>query len=96
LETVTGSYDFGGFAGTVTAGVTITGCFWNTTTSGISSPGIGNGSGDVQGKTTAQMQMQSTFTAKSWSFPDPWKIATGSFPYLAWQEDPGRRTNRID
>jgi hypothetical protein len=89
LGTVTGSYDFGGFAGTVTAGVTITGCFWNTTTSGISSPGIGNGSGDVQGKTTAQMQMQSTFTAKSWSFPDPWKIATGSFPYLAWQEDPG-------
>jgi hypothetical protein len=58
---------------------TINSSFWDTQTSGQS-----DFSGST-GKTTAEMKQLATFT--SWNFDDTWKIDTGTYPYLEWQED---------
>jgi fibronectin type 3 domain-containing protein len=58
---------------------TISSCFWDTETSGLSTSDGGIG------KTTTQMQTESTFTDVSWDFVDVWKM--GGFPVLQWQAD---------
>ena len=72
--------------------------FWDTETSGEAN-GVGesDGSGTVEvyGRTTAQMQMESTFTDYGWDFVgetingpnDIWDICDGmNYPRLYWQE----------
>jgi parallel beta-helix repeat protein len=79
----TGSY-IGGFIGQDISG-TYTDCFWDTDTSGTTT-GIGSGSStEVQGKTTAEMKQQATFTSggSNWDFTNVWGIDEGiSYPYL--------------
>ena len=69
---------------------TITACFWDIQTSGQS---LG-GSYGISGKTTAEMQIESTFTDAVWDFvgesvngtEDIWSICEGTnYPRLAWQ-----------
>jgi hypothetical protein len=77
----------GGFCGLNYSG-SCTACFWDINTSGQTTSAGGTG------KTTAQMQTQSTFTDAGWDFVwetvngpnDIWTICEGvSYPKLAWQ-----------
>ena len=77
---VSGTGDYvGGLVGGNAA--TVTDSFWDTQTSGQA------GSDGGTGKTTAQMQTQSTFTDAGWDFITPlWDICEGTnYPRLAWQ-----------
>ncbi|MCK5272816.1 MAG: hypothetical protein KAJ52_09560 [Sedimentisphaerales bacterium] len=81
------SYYLGGLCG-LNLG-TITNCFWDVETSGIGSEGDNN-YGAI-GKTTEQMQTQSTFTDANWDFSvvPVWHMpfeAIG-YPMLGWQKD---------
>ncbi len=72
---VAGNTDFGGFCGSIfNEAAAVTNCFWDVQTSGTaaSSGGIG--------KTTAEMQMQSTFTDAGWNFQDVWGM--NGYPVL--------------
>lgn len=72
---VTGSQNIGGLAGNNSNG-TINSSYWNTETSGQT------GSAGGQGLTTAQMQMQSSFTG--FDFPKIWTIIEGAtYPMLS-------------
>jgi hypothetical protein len=62
---------FGGFCPSSTN--TVTDCYFDTTASGQTS-GMGTG------KTTAEMQTQSTFIG--WDFSTVWNIASGTYPFL--------------
>lgn len=67
----------GGFVGGDPS-ATITNCFWDTETSGITV------SAKATGKTTAEMKTQSTFTG--WDFATVWDIVEAvSYPTLSWQ-----------
>ncbi|MHC4125852.1 MAG: GLUG motif-containing protein, partial [Planctomycetota bacterium] len=63
---------------------TISDCFWDVNTSCLDTSDGGIG------KTTVQMQMQSTYTDAGWDFTTPvWKICeTADYPRLAWQKIP--------
>ena len=71
---------------------TIAGSFWDIDTSGINKmcgrQGTeGSGCNDTNGKTTSEMQTQSTFTDASWDFSTPiWKMNCEgmSYPKLSW------------
>ncbi|MCK5269799.1 MAG: hypothetical protein KAJ46_03405, partial [Sedimentisphaerales bacterium] len=75
---------------------TISNCFWDIETSGMTD-GVGNQDPDpagVIGKTTLEMQTQSTFTDACWDFfgedingtDDFWDICEGTnYPKLSWQ-----------
>ncbi|MHC4424539.1 MAG: GLUG motif-containing protein [Planctomycetota bacterium] len=77
---VSGSQYVGGFAGYMRVLGTISHCFWDTQTSGQLT------SADGTGKTTAEMQMISTFTAAGWDFWNIWEICEGmNYPVLQWQ-----------
>jgi hypothetical protein len=86
---VSGSSYVGGLVGNSSGG-SITACFWDTQTSGISD-GVGNVNPDpsgVTGKTTAEMMTLSTFTdpAVNWDFVATWAICEGTnYPRLQWQ-----------
>ena len=92
LGLVTGgndSYALGGLCGENSEG-TITNCFWDVETSGIGSEGDDNYG--ATGKTTEQMQTQSTFTDANWDFTNEtangtnqiWQIPTeGGYPVLS-------------
>jgi hypothetical protein len=67
-----GATHVGGFNGE--ALTSVTNCFWDTQTSG-QSRGV-----DGTGKTTAEMQTQSTFVG--WDFSTVWNIASGVYPFL--------------
>jgi hypothetical protein len=74
----------GGFCGVNDGGLgVINTSFWNTTTSGtedgIGTDGLTN---DATGKTTTQMQTESTFTVAGWDFTNIWKFVTGNYPQL--------------
>ena len=85
---VTGSSFFlGGLCG-VSVVATVSNCFWDVETSGMSTSAAGTG------LTTAEMQARSTFTDAGWDFTgetangteDHWKIHEGiAYPHLAWQ-----------
>ncbi len=75
----TGNSDIGAFAGENEG--TIDPCFWDTDTSG-SMTGFGSNTGivDLYGKTTAEMQQQSTYTG--WDFTTVWAVMDGSgYPF---------------
>ena len=74
--TVSGKTSIGGFCGSQYSS-TASACFWDTQTSGQTVSAGGTG------KTTAQMQVESTFTNAGWDFPNIWKMA--NYPVLAWQ-----------
>ncbi len=57
------------------SGNTITESYWDT-----QSTGQATSSGGATGKTTAEMQMQATFT--NWDFTDTWQIAASEYPEL--------------
>lgn len=84
----TGTY-VGGLAGWNSTGSTVTACFWNTQTSGTSQ-GVGGGlSNGMEGKTTTQMRMLSTFTSAGWDFTnettngtlDFWRMCSNGVDY---------------
>lgn len=71
------SSDIGGLCGDNTYG-TVTTSYWDMDTSGLTSSNGGTG------KTTTEMQTQSTFTG--WDFNDVWAICeTTNYPKLQWQ-----------
>ena len=82
---IVGNDDTGGLIGNDHDG-TITNCFWDTESSGQSSS-----DGSEIGKSTADMQKESTFTDAGWDFDTPvWKIcAEPNYPMLAWEQCPG-------
>ncbi|KAB2920947.1 MAG: T9SS type A sorting domain-containing protein [Bacteroidetes bacterium] len=80
--TITNSYSIGAVSGlgmlggliAADNGGTVSGCYWDTQTSGRSSSARGTG------KTTAEMKTQSTFTG--WDFVSTWEIVPGNYPRL--------------
>jgi hypothetical protein len=76
---VSGNYYVGGLIGRKHSG-TVTASFWDIQTSGRTTSGGGTG------KTTAEMQTESTFTSAGWDFTTPiWTIDEGNYPALSWQ-----------
>lgn len=76
-----GTFYLGGFCSenSGTGSNTIADCYWDTQTSGIASSAGG------EGKTTAQMQDQGTFT--NWDFDFDWLISSNlnnGYPHLQW------------
>ncbi|MCE5184588.1 MAG: hypothetical protein LLF76_00490 [Planctomycetaceae bacterium] len=72
----------------------VSGCFWNITTSGrTAAVGYGSSTG-ITGKNTTNMQVLSTFTGAGWDFSDTdgdgadWMMLREGedYPRLAWQE----------
>ena len=79
---VTGNSSLGGLIGNYGGG-TLTNNYWDTQTSGQTTSG-GQGIGAVEGKTTAQMKQQATFSG--WDFASTWAISDGNaYPYLNWE-----------
>lgn len=78
---VSGNNAVGGLVGDERVGGVVTNSFWDTETSGQSN-GIGFGqSGEVTGKTTAQMKQGGTFS--NWDFVEIWGIGENqTYPYL--------------
>ncbi|UCF43453.1 MAG: hypothetical protein JSV99_00560, partial [Planctomycetota bacterium] len=88
---VTGTTEVGGLMGRNKSG-TISAAFWDIQTSGRSNmcgsqESGASGCDDGNGKTTAEMQMESTFTSAGWDFTSPvWTIDEGvDYPRLAWE-----------
>ena len=84
---VSGEYNIGGLVGDNLKGE-IANSFWDIETSGLTTSAGGTG------KTTAEMQMESTFTNAGWDFvgesengtEDFWSICEGTnYPRLVWQ-----------
>jgi hypothetical protein len=84
----TGAYDVGGLVG-MNWLCTVTGCFWDTQSSGFQYSDGGTG------KTTAQMQSMQTFQSAGWDFifandgpDDAWAMPPGGgYPILWWQAE---------
>jgi hypothetical protein len=97
--TITNCYSAGNVLGTTDVGGlvgwnegSVTGCFWDIQTSEQSTSAGGTG------KTTSEMQIESTFTAAGWDFvgervngtEDIWTFYEGTnYPRLAWDNEPG-------
>ncbi len=92
-STVTNCFSTGIISGSSTEGgvigyntYTVSECFWDTTTSGITT-GIGGGP-DTTGaiaEPTDSMQTESTFTSRGWDFTSTWTIngtTNGGYPYI--------------
>ena len=86
-----GISNIGGFLGYALNGAQTNNSFWDTQTSGQSTSDGGTG------KTTAEMQMQSTYTNAGWDFigetangtDDYWGISNNNYdgyPFLYWQD----------
>jgi hypothetical protein len=78
------------------SGGTVAVCFWDIQNSGLTSSA---GGGGVQGKTTAEMRMLSTFTSAGWDFINgtnddlehTWFIREGQeYPRLLWEIENGQ------
>jgi beta-lactam-binding protein with PASTA domain len=86
--TVTGSTTIGGFSGYYYGLGTLSGCFWDVTTSGMSNAFGSGSSGGVTGKITIDMQTPSTFTDAGWDFVgetingtyDIWQMPDEGYP----------------
>ena len=88
-------YHSGGLAGQDGKSRKITASFWDIETSGQT---ISYGSASSDGKTTAEMQVESTFTDAGWDFvgetdngtEDIWTICEGmNYPRFVWQVSEG-------
>ena len=80
---VTAPTDFGGLVGGDGTALEVTPCFWDNQTSNQTVSAIGTG------KTTAQMQTQSTFTG--WNFYGIWaidNITNDGYPYFGYGDAP--------
>ena len=90
---IPGSY-VGGLVGRNLDGSTVSSSFWDTQTSGQSTSAGGTG------KTTSQMQTQSTFTSAGWNFTTVWQIIGTNYPvfkvYSSPQEKIGMLIATID
>jgi len=70
-------YDTGGLIGYDANDIIATACFWDIESTGQSSSDGG------EGKTTAQMQTESTFTDDGWDFIEIWNIGENqTYPFL--------------
>jgi len=77
---VSGNQYVGGFVGHIRVLGNVTHSFWDTQTSSQTTSAGGTG------KTTAQMQMISTFTSTGWDFWNIWTMCEGmNYPVLIWQ-----------
>jgi len=85
---VSGPYDAGGLVGQNWHG-TVTQCFWDVDTSGLHNMcGIQTdaiGCDDSFGKTTVEMQTESTFTKAGWDFVSIWRMPENDYPHLRWE-----------
>ncbi|UCD28638.1 MAG: hypothetical protein JSV03_16405 [Planctomycetota bacterium] len=83
---VSGTFMVGALVGTGTAGC-YTKCFWDSDVNPDLS-GIGNYTDpNVIGKTTTNMQTESTYTDAGWDFVDVWGICEGQdYPRLSWEK----------
>jgi len=80
--------EIGGFCGNQAADSFTYNSFWDTDTSSYTSSASGTG------KTTSEMQTQTTYTDAGWDFifetnngtDDVWKILDSDYPNLSWQE----------
>ena len=70
-------YYSGGLVGYNYNNGAITDCFWNTQSAGQLASDGGTG------KTTAEMQMETTFTKAGWDFVLTWWIGSGNYPKLS-------------
>ncbi len=73
-----------GFLGEYVSG-TLTGNYWDTESSGQTSS-AGQGAGQLEGKTTAEMKQQPTFV--NWNFNNIWAINplhNDGYPHLQWE-----------
>ncbi|MCK4812431.1 MAG: LamG domain-containing protein, partial [Candidatus Marinimicrobia bacterium] len=78
---ISGISEIGGLVGRNTSS-TVNMSLWDMETSGQVSSAGGTG------KTTAEMQTQSTFTDATWDFTDVWRMNASindGYPYLQWQ-----------
>lgn len=81
---VLGNQYVGGLTGYVRPLGNVLHCFWDTQASGMFISAGGTG------KTTAEMQMLSTFFSVAWDFYTIWTICEGvNYPVLRWQIPPG-------
>jgi len=77
---VTGNRSVGGLVGEKFYGGRVLQCFWDTEASGQPTSAGGTG------KTTAEMQVISTFSAAGWDFWSTWTVCAGiNYPVLLWQ-----------
>ena len=88
----TSGLDRGGFLGIVVNSPVLSANFWDTQTSGLLTS-AGQGAGHVEGKTTYEMKLTSTYTNAGWDFfpggtSNVWAIAeTSLYPYFTWEYD---------
>jgi hypothetical protein len=76
--TASGSTDIGGFAGSG-LNCTVTSSYWNTESSGQTTSALGDG------KTTAEMRQQATYTG--WDYSNVWDMYpmnNNGYPYFLW------------
>ena len=72
----------GGFSATGTATETVQFCYWDTESSGLATSAVVLAD-VIEGKTTAEMYQQATFTG--WDFASIWSIEEGTdYPRLQW------------
>jgi hypothetical protein len=97
-----GSSAVGSFCGFKGDDIIFDNCFWDTQTSNVAD-GVGNldpDPDDVRGRTTAQMQTQSTFTEfedNNWDFDKPvWMIFGQDYPKLIWNTPDIDDDNDVD
>jgi len=77
VGSVTGLHPVGGFAG-YKASATITACFWDIETSGLTNSAAGTGTN------TVAMKTQTTFTGAGWDFDGVWHMTEGvTYPLLS-------------
>ncbi len=84
---VSGTGDVGGLVGADIDG-SYTSSFWDSdVNSGLTGVGNKTDPAEVMGRTTAQMQTETTFTDAGWDFTTPiWKICDGAaYPRLWWE-----------
>jgi len=79
---VSGYQGVGGLVGLTRPLGQVLRCFWDTQTSGQSTSSGGTG------KTTAELQMQSTFIAANWDFFSTWTICEGTNYPVLWSQIP--------
>ncbi|UYO55138.1 MBG domain-containing protein [Rhodopseudomonas palustris] len=79
---VTGGTSLGGFVGVLSAGGTVSGSYWDTTTTGLSSGvGTNNGTFAATGITSTAARKQSTYAG--WDFTNTWFMIDGETrPFL--------------
>ncbi|MHC4203661.1 MAG: GLUG motif-containing protein [Planctomycetota bacterium] len=75
---VTGDSSFGGLLGD-NSGITVSGCFWDLQTSGLSVSAGGTG------LATAQMQDPATYRDAGWDLQEIWVVEEGDYPTLQWE-----------